>query len=158
MSSPEIFVLQQFLNVSRTGYFGPITQKAVQSFQGQYNLASPGQPGYGQVNASTRTKLNELYKAQKTTAATATTATTITMTLKYGMTHAQVKTLQTILAKDKSIYPEAQITGYFGQLTRKAVQRFQAKYNIVSSGNESTTGYGMVGPLTRKKLKEVGLP
>lgn len=80
---------------------------------------------------------------------------TITKTLKMGMENSEVRQLQTLLAQDPEIYPEAKITGYYGQLTRKAVQKFQAKYGIVSSGNESTTGYGLVGPKTLAKIKEV---
>ncbi|MBI5306453.1 peptidoglycan-binding protein [Candidatus Wolfebacteria bacterium] len=52
------------------------------------------------------------------------------------------------------IYPQKIITGYFGVLTKQAVQRFQSKNNIVYSGDENTTGYGLVGPKTRKKLNE----
>ena len=46
-------------------------------------------------------------------------------------------------------------TEYFGSLTRTALMKFQAKYDIVSSGDETTTGYGLVGPGTRAKLVEV---
>ena len=59
------------------------------------------------------------------------------------------------MAKDTRIYPEGKVTGYFGALTRKAVQNFQKKYGIASSGNEKTTGYGLVGPKTLAKIKEV---
>jgi hypothetical protein len=66
-----------------------------------------------------------------------------------------VKKLQEFLAKDKTIYPEGEITGYFGLLTKKAVQRFQCKYNIVCSGTPYSTGYGAVGFKTRTKLNEL---
>jgi peptidoglycan hydrolase-like protein with peptidoglycan-binding domain len=46
-------------------------------------------------------------------------------------------------------------TNYFGSLTRAALRKFQAKYGIVSSGDEATTGYGLLGPKTRSKLQEV---
>lgn len=46
-------------------------------------------------------------------------------------------------------------TNYFGSLTREAVKKFQKKYGIVSSGDESTAGYGLVGPKTRAKLAEI---
>jgi hypothetical protein len=52
------------------------------------------------------------------------------------------------LAQDPSVYPEGTVSGYFGALTEKAVQRWQAKYNVVSSGSPATTGYGVVGPRT----------
>lgn len=46
-----------------------------------------------------------------------------------GMTSEQVKILQQMLASEPTIYPEGLITGYYGDLTIKAVQKFQAKYN-----------------------------
>lgn len=76
-------------------------------------------------------------------------------TLKRGMRNNDTKRLQELLAFDPSVYPEGLITGYFGPLTEKAIQRFQSKNNIVSSGNPQTTGYGLAGPKTRAKLQEV---
>lgn len=67
----------------------------------------------------------------------------------------EVTKLQGLLSKDASLYPEGLITGYFGSLTQKAVQRFQRKYGIVYSGVPETTGYGRVGPKTRLKIEEV---
>jgi peptidoglycan hydrolase-like protein with peptidoglycan-binding domain len=78
-----------------------------------------------------------------------------TVTLKRGSKHADVMRLQKLLATDKDIYPEGDATGYFGPATERAVQRFQKKYGIVSSGTPSTTGYGALGPATRAKLKAV---
>ncbi|MBU4224124.1 peptidoglycan-binding protein, partial [Patescibacteria group bacterium] len=72
-----------------------------------------------------------------------------------GFKHEEVTKLQQYLSQDASLYPEKEITGYFGELTLKAVQRFQTKYSIVSSGTSATTGYGLVGPATRAKLNEV---
>ena len=76
-------------------------------------------------------------------------------TLRKGVQNDDTKRLQELLASDNTIYPEGLVTGYFGQLTEKAVQRFQAKYNLVSSGTPGTTGYGLVGPKTRAKLQEI---
>jgi len=80
-------------------------------------------------------------------------------TLKPGMTHADVKRLQELLNSD----PDTRIadsgvgslgneTDYYGSLTTKAVQKFQAKHGVVSSGSPDTTGYGLVGPATRQAL------
>jgi peptidoglycan hydrolase-like protein with peptidoglycan-binding domain len=44
-------------------------------------------------------------------------------------------------------YPE--ITGYFGPATERAVQKWQARRSVVSTGNPDTTGFGVVGPQTR---------
>jgi len=78
-----------------------------------------------------------------------------TQNLYPGQKNEQVKKLQELLATDKEIYPEGLITGYYGTLTTKAVQKFQCKYKIICSGSPQTTGWGLVGPKTRKKLNEV---
>jgi peptidoglycan hydrolase-like protein with peptidoglycan-binding domain len=72
----------------------------------------------------------------------------LSRTLKLGMSGTDVTQLQQYLATDPSVYPEGTVTGYFGNLTQTAVQRFQTKYAIVSSGSPATTGYGVVGPHT----------
>lgn len=79
----------------------------------------------------------------------------ITSTLDFGATGSNVTNVQTYLASNSSFYPEGLVTGYYGSLTRTAVQRFQAYYGIVSSGSPSTTGYGRVGPSTLAKLNEL---
>lgn len=48
-------------------------------------------------------------------------------------------------------------TGYFGPLTRTAVRAFQRARDIVSSGDETSTGYGLVGPRTKAALGEEGI-
>lgn len=48
----------------------------------------------------------------------------------------------------------AKSTGYYGPVTTKAVQDWQAKNNIVSSGSVYTTGYGNVGPRTRAAIAD----
>lgn len=68
--------------------------------------------------------------------------------LKRGVSGDDVRRLQQFLARDASVYPEAIVSGYYGALTEKAVQRWQVKYSIVSSGTPETTGYGVVGPRT----------
>ncbi len=75
--------------------------------------------------------------------------------LRKGSKGAQVTALQEFLKKDSLIYPEGIVSGYFGPATERAIQRFQKKYGIVSSGSSNTTGFGMVGPKTRIKLNEL---
>ncbi|MEI6057658.1 MAG: peptidoglycan-binding domain-containing protein, partial [bacterium] len=43
-------------------------------------------------------------------------------------------------------------TGYYGALTTTAVQAFQKKYGIVTTGTPGTTGFGSVGAKTRTKI------
>jgi len=68
--------------------------------------------------------------------------------LKLGSSGDDVRRLQQFLARDPSIYPEGTASGYYGPLTEAAVKRWQTKYNIVSTGTPSSTGYGVVGPRT----------
>ena len=88
------------------------------------------------------------------TAATSTTATStagsyghISRYLRRGSQGQDVAWLQEWLY-DHGYYPQDLVTGYYGDLTQAAVQNFQAKNGIVSSGNPDTTGYGNVGPKT----------
>jgi outer membrane protein assembly factor BamB len=70
--------------------------------------------------------------------------------LQYRDTGEDVTQLQIFLKNQGTdIYPEGLVTGYFGSLTKLAVQRFQVKYNIAKSGD---AGYGYVGPKTRAKI------
>ncbi len=92
---------------------------------------------------------------QATTGGTTTSTSCFTMTLMRGMENDEIMSLQQKLKMDSTIYPEGLTTGYFGPLTEAAVQKFQAKYGIVSEGTPETTGYGLVGPKTRAKLNEL---
>ncbi len=76
----------------------------------------------------------------------------ITTTLDFGETNSDVSNLQTFFKDNSAIYPEGLVTGYFGGLTRTAVQQFQTSQNIVSGGSAATTGYGRVGPSTRDAI------
>lgn len=68
--------------------------------------------------------------------------------LKLGSSGDDVRRLQQFLAQDVTVYPGGSVTGYYGALTEAAVKRWQSKYQIVSSGSPSATGYGVTGPRT----------
>lgn len=79
----------------------------------------------------------------------------ITSSLDFGDRGANVTELQTYLATNASIYPSGLVTGYFGPLTRAAVERFQTAQGIVSSGTPESTGYGRVGPTTMARINSL---
>lgn len=77
-------------------------------------------------------------------------------TLTVGSQGAEVQELQKCLAKDAEIYPEGEITGYFGSKTKEAVIKFQEKYTesiLKPAGLEK--GNGDVKKLTMAKLNEL---
>ena len=67
-------------------------------------------------------------------------AQTLTRQLQQGMSGSDVSLLQTFLAKDKTIYPQGLVTGYYGTLTTSAVSNFQSRNGISTVGR--------VGPAT----------
>lgn len=77
---------------------------------------------------------------------------TINQNLSFGKSGTQVSALQKFLAQDPQMYPEGQVTGYFGPATLRAIKRWQSAKGIVSTGTPETTGFGVVGPLTRSAL------
>ena len=79
----------------------------------------------------------------------------LTRTLGRGAVGTEVADLQGFLAGLQGIYSEALITGFFGPLTEKALQRFQEKYNIVSFGSPASNGFGLLGPRTRAMINTV---
>lgn len=80
--------------------------------------------------------------------------------LKSGSQGTEVTELQKCLANPAAggpeIYPEGEITGYFGAKTKEAVIRFQEKYSdSILKPNDLTKGTGEVLKTTRDKLNEI---
>lgn len=80
--------------------------------------------------------------------------------LEVGSRGKEVEELQKCLANPPAggpeIYPEKEITGYFGNKTKAAVIKFQEKYREdVLDPYSLKNGTGIVGESTRKKLNEM---
>jgi peptidoglycan hydrolase-like protein with peptidoglycan-binding domain len=71
-----------------------------------------------------------------------------------GARNEAVRALQRLLIA-KGFLMKGNDSGFFGSLTRSAVQKFQCAQKIICSGSPSTTGYGFVGAKTRAKLNEL---
>ncbi len=54
--------------------------------------------------------------------------------MKQGVSGNNVKELQSLLAQDKTIYPEGLVTGYFGSLTKEAVKKLERKLGLSQTG------------------------
>jgi len=165
----DVTTLQNFLVTNGfttadnvTGYYGLATESAIKAFQRQYAIVSSGDPmstGYGVAGAMTRAKIQELTKCTSGATRIPTTPVVLIPTpytllvrgLALGTRGDDVTMLQNLLLAQGFLTAD-NVTGYYGYATQVAVQGFQRKFNIVSSGTPDTTGYGAVGPATRVKL------
>ncbi len=77
--------------------------------------------------------------------------------LSFGLTGSEVSCLQEFLKNQGAgIYPEGLVTGYFGNLTRLAVIKFQEKYSsAILSPLGLLSGTGYVGTSTRAKINQI---
>lgn len=140
--------------VKATGYFGAITKKALERFQEEnknYILKPLAlEKGTGFFGPKTKAYLeNGTYVLE--------TKRKWQRNLFLGISGDDVKTLQEILIEEE-VWPRPDIeaTGYFGQITKEAVIRFQEKYAskiLKPLGLEKGTGF--VGPSTRAYLENL---
>jgi peptidoglycan hydrolase-like protein with peptidoglycan-binding domain len=101
-----------FFNTQPTGYFGDITEQSVKSFQKAYGLEVDGIAG-----TRTLSKISELLRGQ--------------LLLK-GMECNEVAALQQGL-KVLGFF-NVEPTGYYGEITEKAVKEFQKSYGLLCDG------------------------
>jgi peptidoglycan hydrolase-like protein with peptidoglycan-binding domain len=64
-----------------------------------------------------------------------------------------VRDLQEFLRKTGDLKATS-TTNFFGPMTEEALKMWQRREGIVTSGDAQTTGFGMVGPMTRKIMLE----
>ena len=156
-----------------TNYFGGQTAKAVRSFQcDKLNLCNGNENinGFGVVGPKTRSKIKEICTiAQNNNSATGSESEAVTQlatnsqiqqsiqppnitrNLYLGTKGDDVRLLQ-IFLKSTGYFNYPEITGYYGNATKQAVQRFQCAVLNICNGNELITGYGVVGPKTREAI------
>ena len=129
-NNPEVKTLQDKLKelnffskeIISNGNFGPATEKAIKEYQ-----KSKGIHPCGIVGPRTRKALNNgefiTNKDYK-----------FTKDLKYSDKNEEVKQLQ-IRLQDQNFFPyNVKPTGWFGSITKKAVNIFQKFYNLIQSG------------------------
>jgi peptidoglycan hydrolase-like protein with peptidoglycan-binding domain len=171
IAGSDVTTLQQALNslgytVAVTGTYDANTQIAVQKFQckemkicsGTYITTGYGRTGngtiatlkiaYGNANKTTTTTKCAAVTASPTTSS----ATSINRTLAFGTVGADVTLLQQKL-KEKGYFDTTFVpVDTFGPKTLTVVQKFQCDSIKVCSGTPATTGYGLVGRMTRAAL------
>lgn len=161
----EVMLLQEelkrlnFLGVEPTGYYGKITEHAVQKFQQAFGIISPGNDnGAGVTGPQTLAKLNELTNSRQTQSrdiaqttekkelrdkrvesehilvAGAVPADSFVSDLIYGTRGEDIERLQKLL-KRLGFFPGRLTTKYFGDITRQSVLAFQKNHGIEESGN-----------------------
>lgn len=181
VKNDSVIILQKVLTAqgllsadNQTGYYGVLTERAVQEFQKKYGIVSTGNAvttGFGVVGPKTLVAINSILAStpigtlsgtnsmtQNTAVQTQTTnsagAKRITIRLELKSKGDQVLWLQEVLIAQGLLSADS-ATGYFGPLTLEALKKFQTMYNIVSSGTPASTGYGAVGPLTRNLVNSL---
>jgi eight-cysteine-cluster-containing protein len=143
--------------VEATGFFGPITQRALAKFQEENKSQIGLEKGTGYFGQRTR----EFF--ERVAVETEEKPETPEITMKWfrnlylGTEGDDVRALQEILIKE-GIWPRPDVgaTGFFGQITREGVIRFQEKYSeeiLKPLGLEKGTGF--IGSLTRTFLNKL---
>ncbi|MEK7227356.1 MAG: peptidoglycan-binding domain-containing protein [Patescibacteria group bacterium] len=119
------------------------------------NIGTPaGQSTIPKPSAVSSPSLSETLPIISSTVITTTSGgITLTRNMYVGHRGADVIKLQNFLIKSGYL-ALGNNTGYFGILTRAAVRKYQCEKGIVCSGDQNTTGYGIVGPRTRMRLLE----
>lgn len=122
-----------------TGYFGQLTEKAVQTFQQRHKI-----PATGTADRATLKKLEQLSSIEVVQDKSSVFETALFRDLKIGSVGGDVSILQQFLS-NYGVYPEALVTGYFGALTQSALAAFQKSQNI-------SPALGYFGPATKKRM------
>ena len=112
-----------YFSATSTGYFGSITENAVEDFQQANDLSVDGIAG--------KLTLGEIEDALEN-GETAGTKGNTNITLKMGSTGSNVTDLQKALKEQG--YMNVSPTGYYGSITRSAVIKYQSEHGLSVDG------------------------
>jgi peptidoglycan DL-endopeptidase LytE len=140
MSNEQVKELQDLLKAkgfftyhTSTGYFGPITEKAVKEFQASVHLTPTGivdKATYEKLKSGISSRQQQYYASN---------------VLQIGVKGEIVSTLQQHL-KTLGYFTYPKITGYYGPITAEAVKKFQQAYGLKADG--------VVNSQTLKKIQQ----
>jgi HEPN domain-containing protein len=72
--------------------------------------------------------------------------------LKEGMEDEDVKKIQELLATDPTLYPKGLVSGYYGPLTKEAIERFQARYALTVTGEVDEETRELMAELFKERV------
>lgn len=166
----QVLVQQELLEVSPTGFFGPLTEAALVEFQLREGIiSSKFDTGAGRVGEATQEKLNDILNTERGSrieekkeisqikkerdrlALLLEDNMRFQLAAKIGSEEASVETLQEALARLG--YFNAPPTGVMGPLTRAALKQFQIDFGVIATTR--SVGSGVFGDATRARLAEV---
>jgi len=104
------------------------------------------------TKTNTKTETKFVYGSQNTSSSSG-SCLRLSYDLVNGVSGAVVTSLQNFLKSQGHFSGES--TGYFGNLTQQAVEKFQKAQGIVLNGTPETTGLGKVGPTTRSTIEKI---
>gem|GEM_PF-415253 len=107
----------------------------------------------GNGNSTSETRVETTSSGSQTQDHPTYSKSPITRFMWLGVRSEEVRAVQKMLASE-GLY-EGELTDFYGPRTRKAIEAFQQKYDVVSGGSPDTTGFGIVGSKTLSKLNEV---
>lgn len=119
-----------YFNANCTGYYGDITVSAVRKFQADRGLKVDGIAGKNTLSAIDKL-LSSAYRTYPL--------------LKKGMSSDNVKKLQQDLKKLG--YFQANVTGYYGDLTENSVKKLQKEYGLHVDGIAGEKTLGLINNL-----------
>lgn len=82
----------------------------------------------------------------------------LTRELHRGMSGEEVEALQKILATDPSLYPEGLVTGFYGPLTAKAIERLQTKFKLEGEGEVNAATRELINQILASEGVVEGIP
>jgi len=135
-----------------------LTDSQIQSIIGLLSSFGAEQSVINNVNASLRGQIPTSLDSSSSVAGNVSNGCQyiglLSRTLSEGSSGSDVSALQRFL-QAQGFFTHPTITVYFGPATESAVQRWQTQHDVVSSGVPETTGYGVVGSLTRAAIGRV---
>ncbi|QOY37206.1 peptidoglycan-binding protein [Anaerobacillus isosaccharinicus] len=111
-----------------TGYYGPITEKAIRDFQTRNGLTATGI-----ADSTTQTALTRKIQQPPQTPSTQTSRSQQQPALSIGSRGQAVIELQRLLDEAK-FFAHHTYTGYYGEVTAKGIREFQKKVQLPTTG------------------------